>query len=374
MSLFDESTSKVASFRSTSGYLLFDDHNTSSRSNDVEPAPYVLKKISDDSADGIVVLGDKKHTPAQDSFAAWNSDWTGRILNNLWFKRGLAVIIVIYSIVAALSTTNVVSGNESVRQVFEKIRMCFLGFFTTEVSLRLIRHQFNPFRSGWLFFDISVVAAAWFIPEVLVLRTLRILRSLRHASRIQYLKEIVLTLGRAAPRTLAVIYFLFMIFYIFGVVFTSHFKDSFEEFRRLDITMMTLFQIMTLDSWSELVRQVGVENPLSCVGFLLFIALSTLISVNFVIAIVIHAFVSTTSSNKEESTEDTVYAVNAHDARRIESKLNSLVSMVEVLQLKQVQLENIASSTSSITDEVSRELAPEQKTKMAEENISFTFL
>lgn len=373
MSKFDENATKATSTGFTTGFSLFEeDNNNSIRSND--EAPYVLKKFSDDSADGIVVLSDKKHTPAQDSFAAWNSDWTGRILNNLWFKRSLAVVIVIYSFVDALSTTNLVSESEILRQVFEIIRMIFLCLFTAELSLRLIRHQFNPFRSGWLFFDISIVSASWFVPQLLVLRTFRILRSLRHASRIQHLKEIVLALGRASSRVLAVIFLLILIFYIFGVIFTSLFKDEFEEFRRLDITLITLFQIMTLDSWSDLVRQVAMENPWSCLGFLLFIALSTLFSVNFVVAIVIHAFVSTTSRNKDQPMGDINYIINADDARRLESKIDSLASMVEALQQKQAQLITTASSTSSITDEVSNELTPRLPTKKSEEKISFTFL
>ena len=166
----------------------------------------------------------------QDKFSTWNSNWTGRLLNNLWFKRVLLALIVAQSVVVAISTTKYVSNDEQLARRFWLARKCFLFLFTTELLLRLIRYRFNVFKSGWLIFDLLVIGGSWLLPQLLVLRTFRVLRSLRHATRFHHLRDVTLALGKAIPKAMAIVYLLAIIFYIFPSFLQAITKTTLRSF------------------------------------------------------------------------------------------------------------------------------------------------
>lgn len=182
----DDSTRKTE--LTTGDFFLFDDNNNEPFVFDddafglhddhgfVHRRQYSTETLS--TTDGITVVSPSSTFNQQDKFSTWNSNWTGRLLNNLWFKRVLLALIVAQSVVVAISTTKYVSNDEQLARRFWLARKCFLFLFTTELLLRLIRYRFNVFKSGWLIFDLLVIGGSWLLPQLLVLRTFRVLRSL----------------------------------------------------------------------------------------------------------------------------------------------------------------------------------------------------
>ena len=321
----DDPSTKVTE-ASTTDFILFDEEQ--------KRKPDFDRVFSDESSlsttDGIVVFGP---SPPGDYFLGWNTNLAGRLVNNLWFKRTLLLLIVTHSIVVAVSTMDRIADEPELSARFWLVRKIFLCIFTLETCVRLIRYRCDIFKSAWLCFDLCVITISWFQPQLLVLRTFRVLRSLRKATRFHNLREITLALGRAVPKTIAVLYLLFIIYYIFAVVFTSNYKRDFEEFRRLDVTFFTLFQVMTLDQWSELARRVMAESPWAWLPFCAFIVATTLFVVNFVVVIMIQALVL-----PRENPQD-LLGGSSEDVLRLEGKIEYLLGMMEAVQQKQKHMD-----------------------------------
>jgi voltage-gated sodium channel len=356
-----EDSSKLTHPTSTVEFILFDDEpahglqQQSNRSNNTSNNYYVFDSDDDElgntyldqdslsTSDGITVLGSPR-TPIDSTFVSWNSNWSGRLLNNLIFKRILLLLIGVHSIVVAISTTDYIRYRDDLTNNFWSIRQAFLYLFTAELMLRLIRHQGNIFKSGWLCFDFFVISLSWLLPQILILRTFRVLRSLRHATRFSHLRDIIYALGRAVPNSMAIVGFLSIIFYIFAVIFTSIYKEDFEEFRRLDKSLLTLMQVMTLDEWSQLARRVMAVSPWSWVLFCSFITISSLFLVNFIVAIIIQALVVPAGSSSNNRLDDASAAgapLHPRDAQRFEAKIDQLVGIVEAIRQKQTHMEKV---------------------------------
>lgn len=97
---------------------------------------------------------------------------------------------------------------------------------------------------------------------------------------------------------LAIGLLLLLLSYIFGVMFTQLFKDFYKKgyteedfYGRLDLTLFTLFQIMTLDDWADLCRDVmqvqGYEW--SWILFITFIIATAFVVLNLIIAVICDA-------------------------------------------------------------------------------------
>ena len=329
--LFDESNSQPFVF-DDDAFGLYDAHGIHRRQ-------YSTASLS--TLDGITVLkgSDSSASRPQDDVFWWTSNLMGRFLNNLWFKRILMAIIIAQSILVAISTTKYVTSNEELTSMFWSVRQGFLCLFTVELSLRLIRYRFNIFRSGWLLFDVLVIGGSWLLPQLLVLRTFRVLRSLRHATRFHQIRDITMALGKVLPKAIGVLYFLIIIYYVFAVIFTSYYKDEFDEFRRLDTTFFTLFQVMTLDGWSELARRVMEDHEWAWLPFCTFITASAFFVVNFVVVIMIQGIAPHSSVSHEGSGHP-----ESQMTRRLETKVDQLLGIVEAIRQKQNHMDWLVAS------------------------------
>jgi len=101
------------------------------------------------------------------------------------------------------------------------------------------------------------------------------------------------------PRMLAIFLLLLLISYIFAVMFTQLFKtvhiigdaeniDGYY-FGRLDATFFTLFQIMTLDNWADLARQVMEVYSWAWILFVVFVIVTGFVVLNLIIAVICDA-------------------------------------------------------------------------------------
>jgi hypothetical protein len=98
------------------------------------------------------------------------------------------------------------------------------------------------------------------------------------------------------PRMCAIGILLFLVSYIFAVMFTQLFKDLYENgqteqdyFSRMDATFFTLFQIMTLDSWADIAREVMAVHRWAWLPFISFVIITGFIVVNLIIAVICDA-------------------------------------------------------------------------------------
>ncbi len=193
-----------------------------------------------------------------------------------------------------------------------------------EIALKLVAHGARFFRSGWNVFDFLIVGIA-LMPAthgLSVLRALRILRVLRVISAAPRLRRVVEGFVTALPGMGSVFLLMGIIFYIGAVMATKLFGASFPEcFGTLGASFYSLFQIMTLESWSMgIVRPVMDVYPYAWLFFVPFIMVTTFAVVNLLVGLIVN---SMQDAHAEESNAATdAYRDEVLDRlRKIEERL-----------------------------------------------------
>jgi voltage-gated sodium channel len=171
-----------------------------------------------------------------------------------------------------------------------------MSVFVVEIAARLLVRRLSFFRDPWNVFDFLVVAIAA-LPATgsfSVLRALRVLRVLRIITVIPSLRRVVGALVGALPGMGSIMLLLTLVFYVFSVMATKLFAASFPEwFGSLGASAYTLFQVMTLESWSMgIVRPVMEVYPLAWTFFVPFILFTTFTVLNLFIGIIVNAMQS----------------------------------------------------------------------------------
>ncbi len=202
-----------------------------------------------------------------------------------------------------------------------------LAFFVVEIFLKLVARGNRFFESGWNIFDVVIVGAA-LVPgsqTMSVLRALRILRVLRVISVAPSLRRVVEGFVTALPGMGSVFLLMAIIFYIGSVIATKLFAASFPQwFGSLPESAYSLFQIMTLESWSMgIVRPVMEVYPYAWAFFVPFIMVTTFAVVNLLVGLIVN---SMQDAHQQEAGEQT-------DAYRDEV-LSRLVAIEEKLNEK----------------------------------------
>ena len=149
------------------------------------------------------------------------------------------------------------------------------------------------------------------------------------------------------PRILAIGLLLFLVSYIFAVMFTQLFKDLYhiseDYFGRIDDTFFTLFQIMTLDAWSDIAREVMVVYKWAWLPFVVFVIVTGFVVVNLIIAVICDAISALHDDEKAKLHGTNVPdATTEHDSddedhMDIREKLTSLEHNVDELAILQEQ-------------------------------------
>ncbi|MDR9452414.1 MAG: ion transporter [Wenzhouxiangella sp.] len=176
--------------------------------------------------------------------------------------------------------------------------------FVAEIGVKLVAFGRHFFRSGWNWFDFIIVAIA-LVPAsgpLEILRALRILRVLRLFSQVPKLRAIIESLMRALPGMGWTALLLVLVFYVFGVMGTLLFAETHPEYwGSLGKSLFSLFQIMTLESWSSGIARPMIDSyPWVWLYFVPFILISSFMVLNLFIAIIVTA---TQSIHADEQTE-----------------------------------------------------------------------
>ena len=213
-------------------------------------------------------------------------------------------LIVINAITLGFETSAIIMGHIGpVLLMFDKI---VIVIFCVEIVLRIYAHGPAFFRDPWGVFDFIVVAIT-LTPSndsLSVLRSLRVLRVLRLVSAVPRLRRIVAALLHAVPGVAAIGALLMLVFYVFAVITTKLFGSAFSDwFGTIGESMFTLFQIMTLESWSMgIVRPVMAEHPWAWAFFIPFILITSFAVINLFIGVIVDAM-QTQHRQEEDETE-----------------------------------------------------------------------
>ncbi len=210
------------------------------------------------------------------------------------FNNAIILVIVVNSIVLGLQTSPKLMA--STGDILEVVDLVCLAIFVVELALRFYAHGLSLLKDPWGLFDIIVVGVA-IVPgakSFAVLRALRITRALRLVSRLPTMRIVVEAMVHALPGLGATAGLLALCYYVFGVMATTLFGEAFPQwFGSIGSSCYTLFQIMTLESWSMgIVREVMKPYPHAWVMFIPYIIITSLIALNLVVAIIVDSMQS----------------------------------------------------------------------------------
>ena len=206
-------------------------------------------------------------------------------------RNAIIGVIVFNAVILGMETSPTLM-NAAGGLILTLDRIC-LGIFVVELVLKLVALGPRFFRSGWNIFDFVIVgiALAPGAQGLSVLRALRILRVLRIVSAVPSLRRVVEGLLTALPGMGSVFLLMSIIFYIGAVMATKLFSASFPEwFGSIGASLYTLFQVMTLESWSMgIVRPVLEVYPYAWAFFVPFIMVTTFAVVNLIVGLVVNS-------------------------------------------------------------------------------------
>ncbi|MCP5272873.1 MAG: ion transporter [Burkholderiaceae bacterium] len=243
-------------------------------------------------------------------------------LSQPWVQHSVLALIIVNAVILGLETS--AAAMQAWGPVLLALDKAILGVFVVEIALRLVAHRGAFFRDPWSLFDLAVVAIA-LVPAsgpFAVLRALRVLRVLRILTIVPSMRRVVGGLLAAIPGLSSIAAVLGLLFYVFAVIATKLFGADFPDwFGTLGRSLYTLFQVMTLESWSMgIVRPVMELYPYAWTFFVPFILMATFTMLNLFIGVIVSAMQSFAEADKTE----TLAAVD--DARQhIEADLHSEV-------------------------------------------------
>jgi voltage-gated sodium channel len=246
------------------------------------------------------------------------------IVESRRFNFAITAVIVINAITLGLETSPRVM--EVAGPVLLAIDSAALWIFTVEIGLKLWVYRSRFARDGWNVFDFAIVTIAW-LPAagpLAVLRALRIMRVLRLVSVVPQMRTVVGALFKALPGMGSIVAVLVLVFYVAAVMATKLFGQDFPEwFGTIGNSMYTLFQVMTLESWSMgVVRPVMELYPGAWAFFVPFIVVTTFTVLNLFIALIVNSMQSLQAKTNESLLAE---ADVAHDERAM------LLDRIEVL-------------------------------------------
>ncbi len=216
-----------------------------------------------------------------------------------------------------------------------------LAIFVVEIVIRIYVHRSAFWRDPWSLFDFAVVAIA-LIPasgQFAVLRALRVLRVLRLMSMVPSMRRVVGALLAAIPGLGSIALVLMIIYYVFAVIATNLFAATHPEwFGSIGRSLYTLFQVMTLESWSMgIARPVMEAFPYAWAFFIPFILIATFTMLNLFIAIIVNAMQSFTEDERNAAA-DAADVARQHIEAELHAEFRAMRDEMRVLRQELTQL------------------------------------
>lgn len=234
-------------------------------------------------------------------------------------QKFITVLIVINAMTLGLETSDTVVN--AAGPLLEVMDRAILAVFVLELLAKMFGRGLAFFRTGWNVFDFIVVGIA-VIPSagaLSVLRALRILRVLRLISVVPQMRQVVESLVFALPGLGAIMGVLILLFYVSAVLATKLFGDGVPElFGSMGESLFTLFQIMTLEGWADIARDMEEMYPWAWMFFVPYILITTFTMLNLFIAIIVNAMQSQVEA-EQKKTEAAVEQATEREIRVVEA-------------------------------------------------------
>jgi len=256
-----------------------------------------------------------------------------KFIESRWFHDFIILLIILNGITMGIETSvGMMSTLGSYIDIFDKF---VLIVFTLEIILRIYVYRLSFFKDPWSLFDFIIVSIS-LVPAGAgfeIFRILRVLRLFRLITVVPQMRKIVMALVKVVPGMITISGLLMLFFYIFAIMATHLYSQTFPQwFGTLGESFYTLFQIMTLESWSMgIVRPVMEQHPLAWTFFLPFIFVATFIMINLIIAVVVDAM-GELQQNEEDSILNNIDKSTENTTKEIESLRAEIQELKELIK------------------------------------------
>ena len=219
---------------------------------------------------------------------------------NKFFEKIVILVILTSAFMIGLSTYSVPEWIENFIYFFD---ISITVFFAIEIFIRFKSYNkvLNFFKNGWNIFDLLIVIGS-LIPldgseTVFLGRLLRIVRVLRLVSFLPELRTLVAILYRALPKIGNIVLLMFILFYIYGGFGSLLFAEINPSYwGDISIAMLTLFRVLTLENWSEVMYETMSVYPISWIYYVSFIFITVFALINMMVGVVVDEFLTNTES------------------------------------------------------------------------------
>jgi voltage-gated sodium channel len=262
-------------------------------------------------------------------------DTCARIADSRSFQ--LAVVLAILANGAVIGLETYDSVDEEYGDLLGVLNDVFLGLFTLEIAVRIAAYGRRPrefFRSGWNLFDFVVVGLAylpWIRESVTLLRVIRLLRIARLISVVPGLRVVIVGLGRSIAPIGSIALLTFFLLYVYGmlgwIIYADHDPERFGNIGR---SLLTLFQVLTLEGWNDVLDKQMELTPWSWVYFVSFVLLATFVVLNVVIAIVVNSIEEAHAIEAEQRRRERILADPEHAG--LHTKIEALKQALDDLE------------------------------------------
>ena len=261
--------------------------------------------------------------------------WANWVVNSALFQNSILVLILLNSVVLGVQAELSDYKDpyfDMLKVILDIFDYCALLVFVIEIILKWLDNFWDFWRNRWNIFDFIVTFVS-FVPEIMKysssghpgqttndltvvaenMRTFRVLRSLKMVSRFQKVRLIVMAVTKAFQAMIFITVLLFIFAYIFAIIGVICFDYSKAEkplmypnsFSSIKDALITLFQLFTLDHWTDVYKDVTVVmGPGVAALYVIFwIIIGSFIFRNIFVGIMVNNFQSIRNDLFEEVVE-----------------------------------------------------------------------
>ncbi len=230
-----------------------------------------------------------------------------RLVDHPWFDRTIIGLILFNALLLGLETIPALA--EGYGAWLDWANWLIIAAFVLEAAVKITAvapRWRRYFGDGWNVFDFTVVLLS-LVPSTgetaMIARLARLLRVMRLISAIPELRVIVTTLLRSLPQIGHIFLLMGIVFYIYAVagyqLFHAH--DP-EHWGNLPIALLTLFRVVTLEDWTDVMYTAMELHPAMWIYFVSFVVLGTFVIINLFIAVVLNNLEQAKAERLEEMT------------------------------------------------------------------------
>lgn len=265
-----------------------------------------------------------------------------------WFNNTVILAILMAGIVVGIETYE--EKMAAWLPFLHILDWIVLWIFTVEAAIKILaegNHPLDYFKDPWNIFDFLIVLICWlavFLPNmdagfVAAFRLARILRVLRLVHALPQLKLLVDAMLKSIPSMGYVGILLLLLFYIYGVMGVFVFgKNDPVHFGDLTTSIVTLFQITTLEGWADIMflnvhgcndPVYGLENGCphpkasgvwAIIYFVSFVLIGTMIILNLFIGVIMNSM----DEVRNEQILEEKLAKSGGDLPKVDTEIESI--------------------------------------------------